>query len=74
MIQFKLMRGEKDFDNKKYIEEFIDFLYGHLGEFRDSKEDILKAVNYAFSKSDGKGGFLLEFLDDEQLVGGGCNK
>ena len=70
MIQFKLMRGEEDFDNKKSMEEFIDFLYRHLGEFRDSKEDIGKAVNYAFSKSDGKGGFLLEVFDDEQIVGG----
>ena len=69
MIQFKLIREEEDFDNKKSMEEFIDFLYRHLGEYRDSKEDIGKAVNYAFSKSDGKGGFLLEVFDDEQIVG-----
>ncbi len=69
MIKFKLIRAEKEFDNKKSMGEFIDFLYRHLGEYRDSKEDIGKAVNYAFSKSNGKGGFLLEVFDDGQLVG-----
>ena len=70
MIQFKLIREEGEFDNKKSMEKFIDFLYRHLGEYKDSKKDIEKAVNYAFSKSDGKGGFLLEVYDDTQLIGG----
>ena len=64
-----LIKEEKHFHSEKSKQVFISFLYKHLGEYKDSKKDIEKAVNYAFSKSDGKGGFLLEAYDDKQLIG-----
>lgn len=48
---------------------FIDFLHCHLGQYRDSKEDISKAVDYAFSDAEGKGGFLLAAMEDGVVLG-----
>ena len=70
MIRVTLIKEEKHFHSEKSKQAFISFLYTYLGEYKDSKKDIEKAVNYAFSKSDGKGGFLLEAYDDKQLIGG----
>jgi GNAT superfamily N-acetyltransferase len=70
MIGITLIKEEEHFHSEKSKQVFISFLYRYLGEYKDSKEDIEKAVNYAFSKSDGKGGFLLEAYDDTQLIGG----
>jgi GNAT superfamily N-acetyltransferase len=50
-------------------QQFIDFLYHHLDRFGDSKSAIEKAIDYAFSESEGKGGFLLAAYYDNKLVG-----
>jgi GNAT superfamily N-acetyltransferase len=49
---------------------FIDFLYHHLGEYGDKKEDIKRAIDYAFSDEKGKGGFVLIAFEEDVLVGG----
>ena len=51
------------------IQEIIDFLHTHLDRFRDSKEAIGKCIDYAFSKKNGKGGFILTGYFDNQLAG-----
>jgi len=48
---------------------FIDVLHCHLGEYRDSKEEISKAVDYAFSDVEGKGGFLLVAIENGVVLG-----
>lgn len=48
---------------------FINFLYTHLQKYRDSKEDITKAVDYAFSNEKGKGGFLLAAIKNGIVFG-----
>ena len=50
-------------------QEIIDFLYTHLDKFGDPKEAIEKCIDYAFSKEDGKGGFILTGHIDNKLVG-----
>jgi len=70
MLEFKLVEKEQNFDKGHSIEEFVNFLHKYLEEYRDSKKDVKEAVDYALSKSVGKGGFLLEAFDDEQLIGG----
>ena len=50
-------------------QRFIDFLHYHLGEYKDSKEDISKAVDYAFSKDAGKGGFLFVAIERGVVLG-----
>jgi GNAT superfamily N-acetyltransferase len=49
--------------------KFIDFLYTHLGKYKDEKQDISKAIQYAFSNEEGKGGFLLIILNNATIVG-----
>ncbi len=50
-------------------QEFIDFLYQHLDSFGDSKSAIEKAIDYAFSEAEGKGGFLLVAYYDNEIAG-----
>jgi GNAT superfamily N-acetyltransferase len=50
-------------------QEFIDFLYEHLDSFGDSKSAIEKAIDYAFSEAEGKGGFLLVAYYGNQIAG-----
>jgi [ribosomal protein S18]-alanine N-acetyltransferase len=49
--------------------ELIDFLHTHLDRFRDDKVSIGKCLDYAFSDSEGKGGFVLTGHWENKLVG-----
>jgi len=46
----------------------IDFLYEHLDQFGDAKEDIEKAVQYALRQFNSFGGFVLEALEKDETV------
>lgn len=50
--------------------QFIDFLHTHLDRFRDSKEAIGEAVDYAFSKDAGRGGFVSVAEEGGRIEGG----
>lgn len=50
-------------------ENIIDFLYTHLDQFRDDKESIRKCLDYTFSTTPGKGGFILTSYLNSNLVG-----
>lgn len=63
-------RYEDKFEQKEGREEFLDFLHTHLDEYRDSKGDIDKAIDYAFSKVEGKGGFVIKASTNDKIVGG----
>jgi len=43
----------------EFIEEVASFLFTHLDQYGDKKEDIIKCLNYALSTEDGKGGFVV---------------
>lgn len=47
----------------------VSFLYTHLDEYGDKSEDIDKAVGYAMSSSEDKGGFALTLTDDNKIIG-----
>lgn len=49
------------------IEEIAIFLHEHLDEFKDSRDDILKALNYALDPL--RGGFILLAYEDNMLSG-----
>jgi GNAT superfamily N-acetyltransferase len=49
--------------------DFVEFLHTHLGKYTDPPEAIEKAIDYAFSSIEGKGGFLLAAFDLEEPVG-----
>jgi GNAT superfamily N-acetyltransferase len=69
MLRIKQIDSEADFEDGLTKAGFIDFLHTHLGRFGDTKAAISKAVDYAFSEGEGKGGFLVAAYLDEDLVG-----
>lgn len=50
------------------VSRIVNFLYKHLDEFGDSQEDIRNAIEYAFSKESGKGGFLLTGYKENDII------
>jgi len=67
-LEIKEIRNPEDF-GELTKQEFVNFLYDHLDRFGDPKEDIEKSIDYAFSTSEGKGGFLLAAYYEDHLVG-----
>lgn len=51
-------------------EEFVDFLFTHLGQFGDPKSAINKCIDFAFKLNGGLGGFCLVARDEGNIVGG----
>lgn len=68
-IKITQIKQQTDFPQTLSKEQFIDFLYKNLQQYRDSKQDITKAVDYAFSHEKGKGGFLLAAFENTTAVG-----
>lgn len=50
-------------------QKMVDFLHTHLDQYGDSKEDILRAIDYALSESSMQGGFILKGYENDQLAG-----
>jgi ribosomal protein S18 acetylase RimI-like enzyme len=49
-------------------ETIVGFLFEHLDQFGDAKEDIEKAVQYALRQSNSFGGFVLQALEKEETI------
>lgn len=65
-----LIKTKEELQEKKYTEDqIIDFLFCHLGQFRDSKEAIGKCLDYVFSPQPGKGGFVVIAEEEQKPVG-----
>lgn len=58
-------------DSTTFLEknQIADFLFEHLGEFGDTKADILKSLDYALSNYPHQGGFVLLARDEEGIIG-----
>lgn len=65
MINTKLF-NEKNKPSDAEKKEIVEFLYLHLENFGDLKEDIEKAVNYALKESISFGGFILQSLNNNR--------
>ena len=52
-----------------HLEQVVDFLYHHLGEYGDEKSAIRKAIRYAMDESPGKGGVLFVAEENGEIVG-----
>ncbi len=64
------MHSEEDIRKSGFCrEEFVDFLFTNLERFRDSKNAINEALDYAFSNEKGKGGFLSAVIDENNIKG-----
>jgi GNAT superfamily N-acetyltransferase len=62
------VREENNLEEDK-IGEIADFLYDHLGEYGDPREDIKGSLEYVTSEEKGKGGFVLGAYKEDDLVG-----
>jgi ribosomal protein S18 acetylase RimI-like enzyme len=58
-----------EFPKDEVFRNAINFLYVHLEQFGDSKEDIEKAFDYAFSEEPGKGGYILVGYEQKEIIG-----
>lgn len=47
----------------------VEFLYKHLDEFGDSREDITRAIEYALKETASHGGFVLTLRDGYKIGG-----
>lgn len=50
-------------------QKIVDFLHTHLEEYGDSKEDIMRAVDYALSENNLQGGFILRGFENDEPAG-----
>jgi [ribosomal protein S18]-alanine N-acetyltransferase len=69
-MEILTVKKENEFGKGLTKRDFSVFLHNSLDKFRDSVEDIEKAIDYAFSDESGKGGFILTAFDNGELVSG----
>lgn len=50
-------------------ESINDFLFKHLDEYGDAKEDIAKAMNYSLKENNTPGGFIVVSRDNDTITG-----
>lgn len=53
----------------KAFEEINDFLFHHLDQYGDKKEDIAKAMEYSLAVNNKPGGYVLQALDNDKTIG-----
>ena len=58
-------------DNATFLQknEIADFLFEHLGEYGDPKEDIMKCLDYALDAGLQAGGFVILARENGKIVG-----
>tara|TARA_R110002020_G_scaffold454513_1_gene670303 strand:+ start:277 stop:717 length:441 start_codon:yes stop_codon:yes gene_type:complete len=58
-------------DNATYLQknEIADFLFLHLGQYGDPKDDIMKCLDYALDQSLHAGGFVVMAREDGKIIG-----
>lgn len=58
-------------DNATFLQknEIADFLFEHLGEYGDPKEDIMKCLDYALDSGLHAGGFVVLAREKNKIVG-----
>ncbi|PZX56089.1 acetyltransferase (GNAT) family protein [Algoriphagus ratkowskyi] len=58
-------------DSATYLQknEIADFLFHHLGQYGDPKDDIMKCLDYALDQSMHAGGFVVMAREEGKLLG-----
>ena len=68
MIQIEKKNSDSPV-NQEQVEQYANFLFRHLEQYGDAKEDILKALDYALGKNNKPGGVILIAKEGDQIVG-----
>lgn len=69
MLNYEVFKNYEQLATYCSVEKLINFLFNHLGEFGDTKTAIKKSIDYAFSDSSEKGGFVLVAKNDNEVIG-----
>lgn len=69
MLETKRVDSLQELEEHIKLDDFVDFMHTHLGQFGDPKPAIKKCVEYAFSDTEGKGGFVLLGIQEGDIVG-----
>ncbi|MBD3284901.1 GNAT family N-acetyltransferase [candidate division WOR-3 bacterium] len=67
--KYTIVSSEKELKEHYTKSEIIEFLHKNLEQFRDPPDEIEKAIDYAFSNAEGKGGFIVLQEMNDELVG-----
>lgn len=51
------------------FEAINEFLFTHLDQYGDKKEDIAKAMDYSLGKNNAPGGYILQGMDGDKTIG-----
>ncbi|MCH8487817.1 MAG: GNAT family N-acetyltransferase [Candidatus Cyclonatronum sp.] len=71
MFDYQILNPGESETRKAEADSVIDFLFEHLDQFGDPREDIAKCAAYALSTKPGYGGFIVRAWDSEaQRVAG----
>ncbi len=59
------------FNKPAYLEreKISNFLYTHLDQYGDPKEDINKCIDYAMKERPSHGGFIVTATEDDKIIG-----
>lgn len=68
MLDIKVLRPS-DTVGLVEMEQVRDFLFDHLDQYGDQREDIMKAINYALNKGITPGGFVVVGKAEGEIVG-----
>lgn len=68
MIQYKVYKSGEHLSAPTET-QILNFLFHHLDQYGDPKEDIQRAMDYALRRNGGQGGLLLTATDEGQIVG-----
>lgn len=49
--------------------QILNFLFEHLDQYGDTKQDIQKAIDYALKRNDKQGGILHIAMDNQNIIG-----
>ena len=66
-MEFKIISKTEDITNQFNENSISDFLFHHLEQYGDKKEDILKCIAYAINPN--QGGKIIIAIDENKAVG-----
>ncbi|WP_410881377.1 GNAT family N-acetyltransferase [Myroides sp. DW712] len=68
MIQIEKKNSDSPVSQEQ-VEQYANFLFQHLEQYGDAKQDILKALDYALGRNNKPGGIILIAKAEGKIVG-----
>jgi ribosomal protein S18 acetylase RimI-like enzyme len=68
MIQYKTYKNGETLSTERE-NQILSFLFKHLDQYGDAKQDIQKAIDYVLKRKGRQGGLLLTATDEQKIIG-----